>query len=249
VAPEPEVQIAIHGGAEKRDSSSALVLSRATAEMLGGILGVETEPGVGTMLFFDMPAFASEEALLTAVFGGRATGSQRRLLGIPGDGPVQAAGAQPPLATQQSRRQQSSRHVARPLAPQEQAQVQRAQAQPQQEPAQPEQAQPEQARTPARAQMPAQAQPTTPEHAQAQAQTPNSRAASVVSGRSASEPKPAVALGLSPEENDALLKNYAAVMGDRILTRSVSQHTLASEVSDSQRVILTTKVLAHTNIR
>jgi hypothetical protein len=84
VAPEADA-VPADAGDEALDeeeggaATGALVLCRAAAQVLGGSVGVRSEPGAGSMLFAKVPAFASPEALLQSVFGGRATESLRRL--------------------------------------------------------------------------------------------------------------------------------------------------------------------------
>ena len=117
VAPEaPSSSSSAPGGSSSSSSEStelhvggSLVLSRVTAGLLGGTVGAEVEPGVGTSLFLDLPVFSSEGDLLRAVFGGVVTESARRLL------PQTLAGVDRRTATLLRLSSTSSRAAAAPL--------------------------------------------------------------------------------------------------------------------------------------
>jgi outer membrane biosynthesis protein TonB len=193
--------------------------------MLGGSVGVETERGVGTMLFFDMPAFVSEDAMLAAVYSGGATDTQKRLIGL---GAQKEAEPQPKVKAEPQ--------------PQPQPQPQK-KAEPQ---AQPQKKAEPQAQAPRELTM---------------AQLKRASSVAALATKRSLEPAPAPesreALAEAAEKNAALLQQYAAMMGERIVTKPVlassspgsRRSSTASSVSDTQKDLLATKILSHTNIR
>lgn len=218
VAPAPPVA---DPGSRNAGASSALVLSRATAEMLGGAVGVETERGVGTMLFFDLPAFASEEDLLTAAYGGRVTATQRRLLGL---APHADAGSDGESVAESEVEVPSPVRAGRVTAP---------------------------AAAAALTATPAPTLPQKLTQAQLTRGASVAALAIKRAAEPAPVPASKEALEAAAAQNTVLLQQYTSLMGERGKIKPVDESrrsSTASSIPEDQKAILT-RVLVHTNIR